>query len=80
MFIEEKRYGKQPKPYQQKIFNMLSWCGKHHARFYGFHILIFENTNPEDGKIFIDGKEASKDDLMEFLQFKGQIFEGNGER
>jgi hypothetical protein len=73
MFIEEKRYGRQPKFYQQKIFDILSWCGKHHPRYCGFHVLVFENTSPEDGKIFLNGKEIGREELLQFLQFKYEV-------
>lgn len=73
MFIEEKRYGRQPKFYQQKIFDLLSWCGKHHSKYFGFHVLVFENTSPEDGKIFLNGKGISREELLQFLQFKYEV-------
>jgi len=70
MIIEEKRYGRQPKFYQQSIFNILNWCGEHHPYFHGVHILVFENTNPEDGKIFWDGKQITKVELLKVLEFE----------
>lgn len=69
MLIEEKRYGYQPKNYQKRIFDILNWCGKNHPGYRGFHILVFENTSPEDGKITLDGKPISKENLIKFLRF-----------
>ena len=70
MIIEEKRYGCQPKFYQEKIFDVLNWCCKHHPNFHGVHILVFEKTSPDDGKIYWDGKEISRNKLIEILSFK----------
>ncbi len=69
MIIEEKRYGRQPKFYQKKILDLLRWCGEYHPKFYGVHILIFENTNPDDGKIFWDGKQITRTELLNILSF-----------
>jgi len=70
MIIEEKRYGHQPKRYQKEIFDLLDQCCKHHPKFHGVHILVFENTNPDDGKIFWDGKEITRSELLDILSFK----------
>jgi hypothetical protein len=72
MIIEEKRYGHQPRFYQQKIFDVLNWCCKHHPKFYGVHVLVFENTRPDDGNIFWDGEAITKDDLLKILKFEVQ--------
>jgi hypothetical protein len=73
MIIEEKRYGRQPKFYQERILDMLNKCGGHDPRFHGTHILVFENTNPEDGNIFLDGKQITKTELLMFLSFKKDL-------
>jgi hypothetical protein len=36
----------------------------------GVHLLVFEKTNPEDGKIFWNHKEISKADLIKKLKFE----------
>lgn len=36
----------------------------------GYHLVQFENTSPEDGRIYVDGKEVSKEQFMKFLQFE----------
>ncbi|MCD6297942.1 MAG: hypothetical protein J7M30_12405 [Deltaproteobacteria bacterium] len=73
MLIEEKRYMTKVKRWQQEIFNLLTWCSKHHPKFHGFHILQFENTSPEDGEIFLDGRKITKEELINFLQFSEKI-------
>ena len=68
MLLEEKRYGRKPKYYQQQLFDLLNWCAKHHPLFMGFYMLIFENTSPDDGTISLNGKEVTKDELIKFLR------------
>jgi len=38
-------------------------------RFYGVHVVRFENTSPDDGKIYVDGKPMTKDQFLYFLKF-----------
>jgi len=78
IFIEEKRYNAQPKFYQQEIFDLLDWCGKHHPKFNGFHTIIFENTSPDDGKIYLDGTEITKHQLIGFLRFDPNFMQRKG--
>lgn len=70
MLIEEKRHGSQVKKWQQSMFDILNWCGKQHPRFCGFHTIVFENTGPEDGKIYLDGIYITKAELIDFLKFE----------
>jgi hypothetical protein len=72
MMIEEKRYGGAVKRFQKEIFDLLNWCAKYHPKFRGFHILRFEKTNPDNGRIFWDGEDISKERLIEILQFKDE--------
>lgn len=73
MIIEEKRNMKRPKFYQERIFNRLAECCKHDKKFCGFHILIFERSNPEDGRIYWDDKEITKEELIKILRFDKSI-------
>ena len=68
---EEKRHGWMPKFYQASMFKLLDRAIRlgEDRRYRGFHILIFENTTPDDGQIFLDGKFISRDDLVSFLIF-----------
>jgi hypothetical protein len=70
MLIEEKRHNSKPQYWQRQLFNLLNWCAKHHPDFIGFYYLIFENTSPEDGKIYLSGKTVTKDELIEFLKME----------
>lgn len=69
MLIEEKRHLAEPARWQRQMFALLNKCASFSNYFYGFHLLQFENTNPDDGLIILDRKEITRDDLIEFLQF-----------
>ena len=75
MLIEEKRHNAQVKFWQQRMFDILNWCGKHHPRFKGFHIIVFEDTSPDDGTIYLNGKEITKRQLIKFLRFEADLCE-----
>ena len=70
MLIEEKRYGCQPKPFQYVIYKILDSFSKEDIFYKGFHLLIFEKTNPEDGKMTLNHEPISPNQLVKFLQFK----------
>lgn len=38
--------------------------------YHGYHVIQFERTSPEDGRIYIDGEEVTIEQLLSFLQFK----------
>ena len=38
-------------------------------KYHGYHILQFENTGPQDGKIYWDGQEISELGLIDWLRF-----------
>ena len=70
LLLEEKRYGRRPARWQAGIFKMLNWCAEHHPHFCGFYVLIFEHTCPDDGRMWLNGKEVTTVELIELLQFK----------
>lgn len=73
MLIEEKRYMASLKGDQKTTFNWLhnKIMKINDITYQGFHLLQFEKTSPEDGKIFWDNKEITKNELLEILQFRG---------
>jgi len=73
MLIEEKRYNGKISYSQKQIFDLIHSICKKDFRYKGFHILKFEKTNPEDGKIFLNDLEISKKELIEFLKFNFEI-------
>jgi hypothetical protein len=69
MLIEEKRYGSVVKRYQSELFCKVHMACKGASGYCGFHVIIFENTSPDDGKIFLDETEIDKKQLFDFLKF-----------
>jgi len=73
MLIEEKRYN-TPCTYSQKeLYKVMHRACKSDDNYKGVHLLVFENTNPEDGKIFWDKKEITKEQLIKILQFEEDV-------
>jgi len=73
MIIEEKRNMKKPQFYQERIFDKIAKCCNCHKKFCGFHVLTFERSNPEDGRIYWDGKEITKEELKLILSFDKSV-------
>jgi hypothetical protein len=70
MLIEEKRHNRFIKLWQMRIFKLLNIICKVDKNFKGFHTLIFENTSPDDGKIYLDNKEIPREYLIKFFKFE----------
>jgi hypothetical protein len=72
MLIEEKRYMSPVKGDQLLTFQWLHDKIKllNDPTYKGFYILQFENTSPDDGKIFLNEKEITKEQLLKFLKFE----------
>jgi hypothetical protein len=70
MLIEEKRYNSKMTYSQKQLFSILDGIAKNDNKYKGFHLIVFEKTNPVDGKIKLDGKNINTLDLINFLKFK----------
>jgi len=70
MLIEEKRYMAQVKFPQDKIFEVLDKAARTDKNYCGLHIIIFEKTSPDDGRVYIDKKEVTREQLVKFLRFE----------
>jgi protoporphyrinogen oxidase len=72
MLIEEKRHMAECSKDQALTYTWLHNKIKllNDETYKGIHLLQFEKTNPEDGKIYWDRKEVTKEQLIEILQFK----------
>jgi len=68
MILEEKRYNGNlyfsQKNQMKNLHNSIE-----SDNYLGFHLIIFENTTPEDGEIYLDYNEIDQNDLKEFLRF-----------
>ena len=68
MLLEEKRYNATTTFSQSVMLKKLDSKIVDND-YYGLHMLVFENTNPDDGKMWLDGKEITIDELIKFLRF-----------
>ena len=71
MLLEIKTHNRTIKTYQKIMFNLLNkWIKKgvdDDWTYLGFHLIVFENTSFEDGKCFLNNKEISEIELINFL-------------
>ena len=72
MLIEEKRYSSQPKFYQEKIFTTIDKACRNDVNYCGFHKLVFQNTGPDDGLMWLDDVVITKEQLIYFLTYFGK--------
>lgn len=70
MHIEEKRYNSKMSWAQENQFKTLDLACKDYPHYRGFHLIVFEKTSPDDGKIFLNTKAISRSQLMKFLAFQ----------
>lgn len=70
MLLEEKRYRYLPKWSQVNCYKLVDLSARLDASYRGLHFIIFENTNPDDGAIWLDGRYISRNDLIKFLRFE----------
>jgi hypothetical protein len=69
MAIEEKRYQADVSFSQDSIFRLVNEAFKSDVQYHGLHILRFEKTNPEDGRMWLNGKMLTTEQLLAFLRF-----------
>jgi len=69
MLIEEKRFMSDVRKWQRCMFNSIHKSCRGDGNYKGMHLLQFENTSPEDGRIFLNRVEITKDELLRFLRF-----------
>ncbi len=72
MLLEEKRYLSNLSFSQRDSFKILHKACVGSPDYLGMHLLVFEKTDPEDGRIFWDRQEISKLQLLDKLQMKGE--------
>ena len=70
MMLEEKRYKSSLTFSQRQQFQILDKAARSDPRYKGFHKIVFEHTSPDDGRIALNNKIVTVDELLEFLCFK----------
>lgn len=73
MCIEEKRYGADVSLAQRQLFTKLSNAISDAPGCHGVHLLQFEQTTPDDGRIYWNRVEVTKEELLDILKFKDRI-------
>lgn len=67
MLIEEKRFMGAMKLWQKSVFKALHQAAKSDPKYCGFAFIQFENTSPDDGKTYWNGREISSQELVSRL-------------
>lgn len=75
MMLEVKTRNASLKKHQQITFSEISHFlrlgyATSDWRYYGFHLLVFERTCFADGKAFLDNKQITEQELIDYLSFK----------
>ncbi len=68
MIIEEKRYCRDISDCQKDLLVTLHKAAQADVNYKGIHLLVFEKTSPDDGRIWLDRQEISRSELIYFLQ------------
>lgn len=70
MILEEKSHGGIVPRWQGEIMQKIDLLGAHDPKYKGAYLVRFENTDPQNGRVMVNKKLLSRDQLIEFLQFK----------
>ena len=71
MLIEEKRHGGKLSYSQTQMFNVIDKACSLDATYRGLHLLVFEETNPDDSSLIQwDGVKITPTELIQLLKFK----------
>ena len=77
LLLEEKRHDADLTYSQRKLFVLLNAACQHDPAYRGFYVVKFENTSPDDGRIWIEQlgshsrEEVSSTELLGFLKTIG---------
>ncbi|MGI0081047.1 MAG: hypothetical protein ACRECH_15670, partial [Nitrososphaerales archaeon] len=70
MIIEEKTRLAQVPLQQLAMLRKFHEMCMSDLRWRGSHILQFENTSPENGRIYLDGSRLDTEELIKFIRFE----------
>ena len=71
MLVEEKRYRGSLTRTQKEMFAKLDKTCRNDPNYQGFFLLVFENTSPEDGRMWLNRQLITRDELIKFLMLPG---------
>lgn len=76
MILEEKTFCAKVPAAQSQNLNYLRWLGKGRPGFRGVYVVQFENTTPDNGRMWVEGREVvSVDEFREWLRFSSYVGE-----
>ena len=73
MLIEEKTRKGNISPWFKRLIQevlnpaLTKYCKEAEIDYRGYHLVQFENESPTDGKIYLDYREVSEEELQAFL-------------
>jgi hypothetical protein len=76
MFLEEKTHeGELANWFKRLIKDVLhpaitNYAKQNEIDYKGYHLIQFENEGPNDGKILLDYREVTEQELIDFLSMK----------
>ena len=73
MLVEAKCYNSVSRPWQKRLFNNIDRWIRNGVepdwQYLGFHVVVFSNTAPNNGKISFNNKDITEDELKKLLSF-----------
>jgi len=69
ILIEEKRYSSKLSYSQKELFKKIHNIALKDDNYKGFYLIVFENTSPDDGNVWINGKPSNRTELINLLKF-----------
>lgn len=77
MMLEIKTRNSYPRKGQKIMWKLINKWIKNgisdNWQYYGFNLIVFENTCFEDGKCYFNNKEITEQQLIEILSFKSEV-------
>ena len=71
MLLEEKTHSRAISPAQENVMALIDRWLKNGVdngwKYIGYYSIVFENTSPENGRIWFDGVEVDEDTLIQIL-------------
>jgi hypothetical protein len=73
MLLEEKTHGATVPRWQGEFIQHLDKLGANDKLYKGVYLVRFENTDPDNGRIMVNKRLLTRDELIEFLRFELEI-------
>jgi hypothetical protein len=74
MLVETKKNSRYPTNAQSEIISFMDTVLRRGTppewEYLGYHVLVFEKTGWENGKVWLDGKEITEEDFKYFVYYR----------